>query len=76
MTSVITSVPDPSLFGSGFQDGNKKIGFSVSFFCLFLSVGIRTLTLVFKDNISLRSHNPVEIIVYPNFLFVHGRLRI
>jgi hypothetical protein len=57
MTSVIASVPDPSLFGSGFQDGNKKISFSLSFFCLFFSAGTvpsRTLTLVFKDNISMR----------------------
>ncbi len=56
--------PDSSLFGSGFQDANKKNFFSLRFFCFFLAV--RTLTVVFKDNMSLRSQKIVEIILYLN----------
>jgi len=50
---------------------NKKEFFEVS--CLFLTVG--TLTSVFKDNMSLRSHKTVEIMVYLNFWLVDERYK-
>jgi hypothetical protein len=56
--------PDPALLGSGFEGANKISDFP-KFFCLFLSVG--TLTSVFKDKISLRSHKTLEFMVYFNW---------
>ncbi len=41
---------------------------------MLISVG--TLTSVFKDNMSLRSHKSVEIIVNLNFWLVDGSIQI
>ncbi len=44
---------DPALIFSGVQDANKKLFFSLVFFCLLLTVGV--FTSVFKEDNSLRS---------------------
>ncbi len=62
-----TTDPDPALIGSGFQDANKNEFFK-KFIFLFLTVGTGTIISVFKDNMSLRSHKTVEIMVYLNCL--------
>ncbi len=54
--------------------GHYKNEFFSNFFCLVLTVG--TLTSVFKDNMSLRSHKTVEIMDYLIFLLVDGRIRM
>ncbi len=56
---ITDPVPDQysALFGCDIQDANKKN----QFFAYFL-------TSVFKDNMSLRIHKAVEIVVHLSFL--------
>ncbi len=67
--------PDPEFCGSGFQDANKNYFFrSLSLVCLLLTIG--SLTSVFKDNMSLRSHKRVDTWFILIFLLANGRIQI
>ncbi len=53
------------LFANAFHDANKKCFFSKLIFFFFFTVA--SLTSVFKDNMSLKSHEKVEVMVYLYF---------
>jgi hypothetical protein len=54
--------PDPSIFIINLQDAIKKLIFKIKFFCIILFEG--TLTSLFKDKKSKRSHKTVKIKVF------------
>ncbi len=63
--------PDPWIrtldYGSGSGSFSFCTGFQdAKFLNLFIAIGNRCITLVFKDNMSLRSLKTIEIVVYLN----------
>ncbi len=63
--------PDTALLAVAFR--MPKMSFFPKFFCFISYFGYGTLTSVFKDNMSFRSHKRVEIMVYLNFLLPDPR---